>query len=155
MKRILVLLLLLSIGLNLGMLYKISRNNEIEPRRGMMNFDHSSRMKHMRKTLDLSPEQMYVLDRVHLDMESDFEDSRNKMQELRMELRAALQADALDMDRIRALTARMAQARGHLDSLITERLIMELPSMTLEQRQEYMKRMPGGGRGRGRLDKRH
>lgn len=155
MKRLLILLLMLSLGLNLGMLIKLNRSTEVQPLRGMVNMDHSGRMKRMGEVLDLSPKQLKVLDQVHVDMQDDFENSRNQMQILRMELHDALRADTLDLDEVRALTAKMAQARGRLDSLITERLIVELPSLTPEQRLEYMRRMPGSGRGRGRPDKRH
>lgn len=150
MKRVILLLLLLSLGLNVGMIVKFRQRESTPWPEGKMNMDHAGRMRRMGEVLQLSPDQLSAMDRVHREMDEEFQGSRQQMYEMRQHLQETLLAEDLDLDLIRQLTARMAQSRGRLDSLITERLIRELPALTPEQRLEYMHRMPGEGRRHGR-----
>ena len=150
MKRLLIILLLLSAGLNAGLLYKQWRAPHDPGFRPTAGQEPEHRFRRFGRSLDLSDAQQSELGRIRREMEPVMRRYHRRMDALRDELQAALLDEDLDMKRVRELTASMSMSRSSLDSLITERLVRELPSLSPEQRLRYLKRSRAGGRGRNR-----
>ncbi len=171
MKRSLMLLLVISLGLNLGLASAVflrTDGDERRPRRdgrpGGLSPDDSvgwqgqmeRRWQDIDRRLDLEPEQRQRFRRLRLDALPLVRERMLDVRRARARLHDACRAEDLRPDSLRHLVAGMTGAQGRLDSLITETLLGELELLDPEQRRHYLRMMPlqpsqpfGRGPGRG------
>lgn len=156
MRRGLILLLVLSLGLNAGLLYKA------------LSGDGDGRRRHRSERGDVSPEAFIAhrLDRVSerygLDeaqrarMEDvlrrfvpDVMAQHRRVTEARAGVLAQLGAAVVNEDSVRVRTMELNAAQTELDSLVTESMLREVLVLTPEQRARYVEHLHlGHDRGR-------
>ena len=175
MKRIWVLVLLISLGLNLGFgLSMLRGRSQAEshdhaksgmehPRdhrphwtaqdtvaRGRM-FDR--RMDHIADLLDLAPGQRDAFQRVHRETGRLLMQKRVLITEKRDLLHNLVTSEEVDQDKIRRAIAELGREQAVLDSLVAETVLQEMDILDPQQRGHYLELLsfekggPGGRRG--------
>ncbi len=147
MKRALLFVLLISVGLNIGLAVSLHRSREAavapaahepgEPRPGRPGRQGRDRMYSLHERL--SPE---------------LGEHRRAVHAAREALREAMSREDVDEDEIMARVGAMVAAQGRIDSLVATNMVQTLREMTPEERREFLNHMPWmrrhlRGRGRG------
>lgn len=172
MKKIWVLVLLISLGLNLGfglrMLNDRSRSGEDRHSRrggdahrfqgrwadrdsiarGKM-FDR--RLEHIAATLDLSPQQRDEFTEVHTRTGRMLMRRRGLISEKRDLLHNLMTGDEIDQEGIRQAIAELGREQAVLDSLVAETMLQEMEVLDPEQRVRYLELLSFEKGGRGRM----
>lgn len=169
------LLLLLSVGLNLGLVWTIrqqagtapgQREREFGSPRGAGAADSTAwaelaerRHRMLVEHLGLAPDRARELDRVHADWMPRIHTWRREVERRRLALGEAYREPGLPDSLVWDRLDRLSRAQAGLDSVVTSALLAELRVLTPEERDRYLRLMPwerrhGGGRdhgpGRGR-----
>ena len=171
-----VLVLLVSLGLNLGLGLRLLGDRPGPDPRGHTRLDRESRrthgpwadqdtsarrkmfarrMEHMAERLELSPEQREVFGKVHLETGRMLMQKRVLISEKRDLLHSLVTSDEVDQDRIRRAIGELGQEQAVLDSLVAETVLQEMAILDPDQRVRYLeilffeKDRRGGMRGRG------
>jgi Spy/CpxP family protein refolding chaperone len=160
MKRLLVILLLLSLGLNVGLLLRVMDDRDHRPWAGDHRYDHDrgtgpggGRGAGYRvdrdpdggrryEGLGLNDDQIEYLMEIRKLRFEHAVDRRREMKEMFHEMEDLLRAETFDREELAKVRRRLAFVRAEVDSMVAEHLIQELEIMTPEQRLEYLKRMP-------------
>lgn len=162
MRYLLWILLLISLGLNVGLLVRSQDAPEGKPWRHDLvppegghgpgpGFGGDGR----RFTgLDLTETQHDRLMEMRGRWREDLGPLRAEMRSGFEEMRDLLREEDIDRERVAGARRRLAAIRAEVDSLVADHLLEELELLTPEQRERYLERMPwnrmgGGGRGRG------
>jgi len=176
MKRGWLIVLLLSLGLNVGLGVNLLRRDQVPPplagERGPADLeagpDHAQaerflrrRLERMAAELGLSAEQRTALWNVHAEAGERIFAQRQAMREARAEMHEDLAAPAPDLARIHSVQRRISALQAELDSLVVEVMVRERAVLTPEQRERYRGFFPDGpgrgglerGRGRDRHDR--
>jgi Spy/CpxP family protein refolding chaperone len=172
MKKIWVLVLLISLGLNLGfglrMLNDRSRSGEgghfrrSEQSHGFHGrwADRDSvargkmfarRLEHIADSMDLSPEQRDEFAKVHAQTGRMLMRRRGLISEKRDRLHTLMTSDEIDQDGIRQAIAELGQEQAVLDSLVAETMLQEMAVLAPEQRVLYLELLSFEKGGRGRM----
>ena len=182
MKRIWILILLVSLGLNVGLGARLMKEEPRDRRgihsprdRGAGRFqgrwaDRDSmerremfarRIDRMANVLGLEPEQREVFDRVHLETGRILMRKRLVISEKRDLLHDLVTSEVVDQEGIRRAIAELGREQAVLDSLVAETVLQEMEVLTPDQRARYLEMLsfgmdgPGGRRGRGGQGRRH
>ncbi|NCQ34741.1 periplasmic heavy metal sensor [bacterium] len=166
----LIILLLLSVGLNLGLGYRLRRGTaEVKeqtpvslegqhrefPRgepdslwqRGMMD----RRLRHMTEALNLRPQQVRALQDIQRQSGGTVRGRGRDLFEMRRRMRELLMTPQPDPDQVRSVIQAMGRRQAQLDSLVTETIMQEMAVLDPDQREAYLEMLPmGGGRFGGR-----
>jgi len=169
MKKILVLILLLSLGLNisLGMRqWQEERdfNRFIKEKMHGKPFDHRApggkcgpggcpdgdfwqgvmkrRLAHVTNLLGLNSQQAEAFQKTHQEAAQRFLAQRVKVQEARHQLMEAASAAEMDVDTLRFLMAEAGRQQVKLDSMVTETMLKEMEILDAGQRLQYMRILP-------------
>ena len=180
MKKIWVLVLLISLGLNLGfglrMLNDRSGSGEgrHSQRSGESHRFHgrwadrdsvargkmfARRLEHIADTLDLSPEQRDEFAEVHAQTGRKLMRRRGLISEKRDLLHTLMTSDEIDQDGIRLAISELGQEQAVLDSLVAETMLQEMAVLAPDQRVRYLELLsfekkgarPDAGSGRPRV----
>lgn len=173
MKKGWLLILLISLGLNLGLGLRLlgdrggaggrdefRRTKEFRGERGRWA-SHDSvarkkmftrRLDHMADDLDLSPEQREAFGKVHLGTGRLLMRKRVLIGEKRDLLHSLVTDEQIDKESIRAAIADLGQEQAVLDSLVAETMLQEMEVLEPEQRVRYLELLSfrGGGAGHRR-----
>lgn len=157
MRRWLWFLLLLSLGLNVGLGLRVSRDPEEhrvfrrgrggEQREGRGHADRREgpgnpfSMERFRD-LGLSDAQRHRLETLLDEYKGRLAERRKGLRGHRSELRGLLCDPDIDRERIAETRRRHGRLQADLDSLVTEMLLSELEVLTPDQRRRYLERMP-------------
>jgi Spy/CpxP family protein refolding chaperone len=157
MRRLLVPILLVSIGLNLGLLYhqwrspgdaakpRASREfrdrerREIEPDRLI---DH--RMRQMVRTLELAGDQEDRMRHVLERFVPEIVERRRTLTTAHRGLREELAQPDVDVERFRARVHELNEAQSSIDSLVAEAMLEETAVLEPGQRSRYLELSPLG-----------
>ncbi len=159
MSRLARLILLVSLGLNVGLGWNAVRSLREEPRRPLaMNRAWRNRpapddtaawrrMMHHRvdrlsSVLDLEPAQAAQLEQLQTVNAPAVRAQRERIDAARQALRAQSKAATFDPAAIRAALANVRHAQADLDSLTQEFLLQEFDVMTPAQRMRYVELLP-------------
>lgn len=169
MKKILVLVVMISLGLNLGLgvrFWKESRDisrpgNNLEfcepvDQSGPGRQDGSGggrdgsfwrgvmerRLAHVSDRLGLDPEQAEAFKKTHQEAAVGFLAQREKVQAARRQLMEATLGTDLEVGALRHLIAEVGRQQAKLDSMVTETMLQEMEILDEEQRREYMRILP-------------
>lgn len=168
MKRVLYILLALSLGLNAGMLYVQVWNRAEEPVRwppqgappASMNemgpIGHPGgpegfvrdRLARVADRLNLSDEQVESMSAILGETMPDLLDGRDTIRGLRMEMREEYLKPQVDAERIQNLRRETAAVQSRLDSIMVDTMLQEAKLLTPEQREAYFDLMPFGDKGK-------
>jgi len=159
MKRVwLLLLLALSVGLNVGLLY-VQRSREPLPPQpppeagppapGPGRFDDLVRnhVDRMAEGLRLDEDQVRRLREVHRDLLPRMASVSRDLDELRRSVGDEYVARDLDAEQLRGDVARLSRTQATLASLVVEAMLAEAAILTPDQRERYARAMPWGRRG--------
>jgi Spy/CpxP family protein refolding chaperone len=167
MKRLLVILLLISVGLNVGLLLRVTDDDtpwasDRHDRTAGENLDHpggegpdDGRPRAGRGPgprydgLDLTEDQHQRISELRGLGRESTGTRREEMHALFGEMKELLLEETIDPAAVSAVQHRMNQVRAEVDSLVADHLLMELEVMTPEQRETYLNRMPWERFGRG------
>lgn len=176
MKRIWVLILFISLGLNLGLGLRMFRDPGPAGRGMRTERDGKSRraegrwadrdsttrlemfnrrVDHMGDVLELDAGQREVFRRVHTETGRLLMRKRIIISEKRDLLHDLVTSPDVDQDGIRRAIAELGQEQAVLDSLVAETVLQEMAVLTPEQRAGYLEMLsfemngPRGRRGRG------
>jgi len=176
MKKGWVLVLLVSLGLNLGLGLRLLGDRREPDPRGHTRLGRESRlthgrwseqdttarrkmfarrMEHIADRLDLSAEQRKVFRKVHLETGRMLMQKRVLISEKRDLLHSLMTSDEVDQDRIRLAIGELGQEQAVLDSLVAETVLQEMAVLDPDQRARYLEMLSfekdrrGGMRGRG------
>lgn len=164
MKRIGFLVLAVSVGLNVGLLYRVltpgpdgdGREERRRPPPVDMGTALEGHLDRMTEHLGLHDGQRAAIQAVHEERLPGILAQRRVAADLRAEVVAHFERPEIDPEEFRALVRRLAEARGRLDALVAEAMLGEAAVLTLEQRRSYAEEMPWSrppstqpGRGRG------
>jgi len=174
MKNIVLFLLLLSVGLNIGLAYKVIRPDvgpepTERPFRGReLNREPGDgpgpgqdkeafwqgmmerRFAKMAGRLDLSPEQAAAFRQRHAEAAADLLAQRREVSRARLHLHGLIAAGAGDADSVRAAINAISRQQSLMDSLTTETVLSEMELLDDSQRALYLENLPlRGGFGRG------
>jgi len=156
-----LLLLLVSIGLNigLGVALKRSRDGALETSR----WSYVDRVPGFDRPDSLRPgghgrfgrECLHRMREMHARLSPELNERRRLLHAARAALNEALHRDDVDEDEIMELVGAMIAAQGGIDSLLVSNLVRELQLMPPEDRDEFLRQLdriggPFTGRGRGR-----
>ena len=179
MKRGWMIVLLLSLGLNVGLGANYLRHRQPPPpppeapgpdddterpaaSREQVEQYMRHRLDRMAQELDLSDEQQGRLWNLHETVGREVFSRRAAMFEARGRLREVYRQDPLDRDLLRTMQRKMSALQADLDSVVVEILFEERSILTPEQRQNYggmfpfgADRAPRWGSGQGRGDGSH
>ena len=183
MKRSLLLILLLSVGLNLGLAWRLNEaRKSIAPPPDVPSgewgagpdvgreapgprtaFEDSTRWKEMAKKrlervarqLDLSPQQIDALEQLQHEAGLRLRDQRQRVETAKLQLHELVSSGQADSESLGRAVRFMANERAAMDSLVTEMLLDELQLMDDGQRQRYLEMLPleHGPHGRGPGDR--
>jgi Spy/CpxP family protein refolding chaperone len=169
MKRGWLILLALSIGLNVGLIYMAlaARANAPEPgppatfieQQALEEPDEPGpgtppccepmlhqRMERMARRLGLDDGQRDRLNVILSEMLPEILAGRTAVQQARKTLQFEYGRADLDPGQIRALSRELNAAQAHLDSLVVETMLRESAVLSLQQRGRYFESLPWGGR---------
>ncbi len=176
MKKGWVLVLLVSLGLNLGLGLRLLGDRrgpdprshsrlDRESRRGQGRWAEqdstarrnmfSRRMDHIADRLELSAEQKEVFRKVHMETGRMLMQKRVLISEKRDLLHTLVTSDEVDQDRIRRAIGELGQEQAVLDSLVAETVLQEMAVLDPDQRARYLEMLSfeknhrSGLRGRG------
>ena len=176
MKKGWVLVLLISLGLNLGLGLRLlgdrpgkdgppfSRRDGEFRRTGGRWADQdtsarrkmfSRRMNNIAERLDLSPEQQVVFQEVHSETGRMLMQKRVLIGKKRELLHTLVTSDEVDQEEIRRAIGELGQEQAVLDSLVAETVLQEMAVLDPGQRERYLEMLSfekegrGGRRGRG------
>ena len=176
MKKGWVLVLLVSLGLNLGLGLRLLGDRGGPGPRGSSRLDRESRlthgrwadkdttarkkmfarrMEHIADRLELTPGQREVFQEVHQETGRVLMQKRVLISEKRDLLHTLVTSDEVDQDRIRGAIRELGQEQAVLDSLVAETVLQEMAVLDPDQRARYLemlsfeKNRRGGLRGRG------
>jgi len=159
MKRLWILLLLISVGLNVGLGIQLLGSRapvppESGPRRHaavgkqaaadsvgwrrMMN----RRMGRLEKELELTPDQAAAFHRIHSDIAHRFAPQRSSVETARGVLHGLMMTEEVPGDELRAAVRDLSRSRATLDSLVTEAILLEMEALEPHQRVKYLKMLP-------------
>ena len=182
MKKGWVLVLLISLGLNLGLGLRLlgdrggsdgrrdsRQNREFRGSHGRWADQDSvarkkmftRRMDHIADVLDLGPEQREVFREVHMKTGRMLMQKRVLITEKRDLLHALVTSDSIDHEGIRGAIAELGQEQAVLDSLVAETVLQEMDVLEPGQRARYLELLSfdkggaGPRRGRGGRGARH
>jgi len=176
MKKIWVLVLLISLGLNLGLGLRMFTDrgrpgDRRGPHRGELSHGFQGRwaerdsvtrqqmfnrrIDRMADTLGLDPDQREIFGRVHAETGRLLMRKRLVIAEKRSLLHDLVTSEVVDQDGIRAAIAELGQEQAVLDSLVAETVLQEMAVLDPDQRGRYLEMLsfekdgPGRMRGRG------
>jgi len=169
MKKILVLVVLISLGLNIGLGVRLINENREFSRmgRGWDKSGHSGqpgpggrggagngrdgsfwhgvmerRLAHVTDQLGLDPVQAEAFKKTHHEAAVGFLAQRVKVQEARHQLMEAASAAEFEVDTLRFLIMKVGRQQAKLDSMVTETMLREMEILDEGQRREYMRILP-------------
>ncbi|MGD9548771.1 MAG: Spy/CpxP family protein refolding chaperone [Candidatus Krumholzibacteriia bacterium] len=167
-----LLVLLVSLGLNLGLGYRIwnaespggSPGGPGPREAGEGRFTPRSpdrwremagrRLQHLTRRLNLDPVQQDALRAIQEEHGRRIQESLAALEEFRVELRGRMLAEEADPAEVRRAIHAMGRRQAVLDSLVTETVLQELDVLRPDQRLEYLEMMPFE-RGPGRSGRFH
>ncbi len=169
MKRGWFIVLLLSLGMNAGVLYTLlsERTRSVpppprffHPGRGPFHGEErfppgrrprpilkrmlEKRMGRMAERLDLDDVQRATLADLLDRMLPRIFDERERTESAREEIRALYELENVDPDAVREAVSRLNDAQSRLDSLVAETMLLEASILTPEQRKKYAGALPWG-----------
>ena len=172
MKRLIVILLMISVGLNVGLLLRVTDDgapwaSDRHVRSGGEDFerpgadgprgnDPENGRSGDRQGRNQRYEGLEVTDEQHQRLAAlrglgreGMETRREEMRTLFSNMQELLLDETIDPSAVAAVRRRVDQVRAEVDSLVADHLLMELEVMTPEQREIYLNRMPWERSGRG------
>lgn len=170
MKKGWVLILLISLGLNLGLGIRLLGERGGPGGRGEIRQDrdsrrwknrwaerdsaariqmHSRRLDRIGDELKLSPQQRASFGRVHQETGGLLMRQRVLISEKREALRSLVADEGINRESIRAIIAELGQEQAVLDSLVAETMMQELDILEPGQRARYLEMLSFEGRGTG------
>jgi Spy/CpxP family protein refolding chaperone len=175
MKKVWMLVLLVSLGLNLGFGLRMMKDRGGSGERGHFSRGEQSRrfqgrwadrdsverrdmfnrrVDRIADTLGLDSAQREVFRRVHAETGRLLMRKRTVISEKRDLLQGLVTSEVVDQDRIRAAIAELGQEQAVLDSLVAETVLQEMAVLDPDQRGRYLEMLSfdkqGHGRARGR-----
>ncbi len=178
MKKIWIVALLVSLGLNLGFGYRLWRQRSHTPPDslartggrvpGHMRADKPDsvwrknlferRLQHMETALGLRPEQAAALREIERSCGNSIRRGGDQVESLRESVRVMLAESSADTTLVRATLHKMGRRQAELDSLVTETIMREMGVLDPSQRNAYLNMLPLGRRhfrmsGRGPRDR--
>ena len=159
MKKGWVLVLLISLGLNLGFGLRLLGDRGEPDGRRVFGRDggirrtpgrwadqdttarrmmFTRRMERIAKMLDLRPEQREVFQKVHTETGRMLMQKRVLITQKRDLLHTLVTSDEVDQDRIRHAIAELGQEQAVLDSLVAETVLQEMAVLDSAQRTRYL-----------------
>ena len=176
MRKLLFPLLMLSLGLNVGLLYhQFAGERGAEPsaqrppaprgegwRGGGRELDAERFVRHrvaiLTEALDLDEEQRARVRETLEDLIPRIAERRRSMMETRRSMQEELAGSPLDAEEFRRRRARLNRAQAEIDSLVAEAMLAEVAVLTPDQRSRYLELTPFGdppgpppGKPRGRM----
>ncbi|MCP4571584.1 MAG: periplasmic heavy metal sensor [bacterium] len=166
MRWLLVVVLMVSLGLNAGLAWRLSRfedragppDRPWNEKAGHALRDTSKwrgflerRLEHLRRELDLDENQVDAFRTLHSEAHGLGRRFRN-VQSSRLEVFERVVDGQIDPDGVRAAVTELSRRQAAVDSLIVEKVLQELEILRPEQRSEYLRMLPRerfGGRGPG------
>ncbi len=170
MKKGWVLVLLISLGLNLGLGLRLlgdrggtdgppvyGRDGKIRRAQGRWAVQDTTarrkmftrRMERITHMLDLSPEQREMFQQVHTETGRILMQKRVLITEKRDLLHSLVTSDEVDQERIRRAIAELGQEQAVLDSLVAETVLQEMAVLDPAQRARYLEMLSFDRDGRG------
>jgi len=107
------------------------------------------RLEHLAARLDLRPDQIVTFQAAQRTTGRDMRQKRHELFEIRARLRNLTSAEAIDRQAVRTAMAEMARRQAEMDSLAAETLLDELEVLDPEQRDRYLDFLPEAGGRRG------
>ena len=163
MKRIWLIVLLLSLGLNVGLGLNLLRRSTVAPapmgRHGVHagprgpefpgDPAHSEqflrrRLDRMGQRLGLTEPQKQVLWTLHREVGAEVFDRRRDLLDTRHRLHESYAQEEVDLDEIRRLTRQLGVLQADLDSLVVDIMLQEREVLTPPQRRQYRSLFPLG-----------
>jgi Spy/CpxP family protein refolding chaperone len=157
MRWLLVVILMVSLGLNLGLAWRLARTEDPpEPRDRSGRFGpghamHDStrwrgflerRLERMRVELELDEEQVAAFRALHEGAQGLGRQFR-AIESGRRDVFRGIADGTRDADEVRRTLAELSRRQRSVDSLIVEKLLQELEILTPEQRPRYLEMLPG------------
>ncbi len=172
MKKILILVLLVSLGLNVGLGVRLWKGHSVFPHSGRSLDRHGSakitegssrggrhgsgggrdgkfwrsvmdrRLAHVVDELKLTEEQAVAFKKAHQDASVEFLAQRVKVQEARRQLMEGASAPGFGVEALRHLIADVGRQQVKLDSMVTETMLQEMEILDEDQRRQYMRILP-------------
>jgi len=175
MKRLLVLVLLVSLGLNVGLAWRLrhagpperpawhDRGNRTVPAPGdsqAWRERMDRRFARLSERLDLDPEQQTAFREHRAHVEADVRDHLATLEQARADLRNEAERQPPDPAAVSAALAAVSRAEARMDSLVAVNLKAELELLRPDQQSRLLRMLPferlgrhgGFGRGRGNGD---
>ena len=170
MKKGWVLVLLISLGLNLGLGLRLlggrgepdgapllGRDGEVRRAQGRWADQDTTarrkmftrRMERIAHMLDLSPGQREIFQQVHTETGRILMQKRVLITEKRDLLHSLVTSDEVDQERIRRAIAELGQEQAVLDSLVAETVLQEMAVLDPAQRARYLEMLSFDRDGRG------
>jgi Spy/CpxP family protein refolding chaperone len=172
MKRAWVLILLVSLGLNLGLAWRFYHQGRADTGRserfargsqhGRMHSAHDDsagwhrlhdrRIERITHSLGLTPAQVEGFRRAQRETGRLLRERSGLVRSTRLQLLALAATEPLDEDGVRRAMAELSRQQAKLDSLVAETMLEEMHNLDPEQRTLYLKMLPlepGGAAGRG------
>ena len=167
MKRIWLAVLMISVGLNLGLswrLYQLGHAAAPAPQIALPpdgsppgpgdEGPDPERMAHQRlermaQDLGLSPQQKAAFAAIHHGTAEEFFQRRRAIMQQRRELRDLYVTGQIDHQDVMARQRQLSTMQAALDSIVVETMIQEVRLLTPEQRERYQQIMPWGVPGGG------
>ena len=160
MKRGWMIVLLLSLGVNLGLGLSLLRPShsppppssevapepEIAPEPGQTDRFLRHRLDRMDRTLHLAPQQREALWSLHRDLGREIVDRREEVREARARLHQAYADSGAEAAALHRILRTVNASQTELDSLVIEVMLREREILTPEQRRHYQSLFPMGPR---------
>ena len=176
MRKVWMLILLVSVGLNLGLAWRMYHREDAAPdpedrggfrhgRAHMAHDDsagwhhmHEQRIDRITRRLDLSAEQVEGFEAAHRETGRLLREKSLLVKGTRTRLLELATEESLDETAVRETMATLSRQQANLDSLVAETMLEEMRNLDPDQRILYLKLLPlepgpamgrRSGRGRG------
>ncbi len=142
--KALTIILILSLGLNLGVLARFSRHwlNRRDFKRGPR--EHSWMKKKMQKELNLTESQCALMEQGRNNIDQELKSLREELKRKRIELFTALDTEPVDNVKVGQLIDNISALQAKIEKTVLGHLITMRKGLTPEQQQKFKAMMPRG-----------
>lgn len=143
-KKITIIVLILSLGLNLGILATIGRHwfNKREFRKGPG--ENSWLKRKMQKELNLTEAQVSIMEQDRKNISQEIKSIKEELKSKRIELFTLLDADPVDSVKVDKLIDTISLLQAKIEKTVVGHLAAMKKNLTPEQRQKFKAMMPKG-----------
>lgn len=131
--KILTILLIISLGINVGVIFAFGFRGRRAPR-----LRPEFRRERLQRSLDLTDEQNQMFEKYRKELNNQLAPLREKIHQKRRELLALLKADTIEEEKVNAVLAEIANLQAEIEKNVVHHSIKIRKMLTPEQQKKFI-----------------